>query len=49
MPYLLPDARAGQRLGHGRMIDAMVNDGLWDCYNDFHMGNTAELVSKKYK
>jgi acetyl-CoA C-acetyltransferase len=48
-PYLLPDARAGQRLGNGRLIDAMVNDGLWDCYNDFHMGNTAELVSKKYK
>jgi acetyl-CoA C-acetyltransferase len=48
-PYLLPDARAGQRLGNGRMIDAMVNDGLWDCYNDFHMGNTAELVTKKYK
>jgi acetyl-CoA C-acetyltransferase len=48
-PYLLPDARAGQRLGHGRLLDSMVNDGLWDCYNDFHMGNTAELVSKKYK
>ncbi|HET6348311.1 MAG TPA: acetyl-CoA C-acetyltransferase [Candidatus Krumholzibacteria bacterium] len=48
-PYLLPDARAGQRLGHGRMIDAMVNDGLWDCYNDFHMGNTAELVATTYK
>ncbi|HEU4365331.1 MAG TPA: acetyl-CoA C-acetyltransferase [Candidatus Krumholzibacteria bacterium] len=48
-PYLLPDARAGQRLGHGRMIDALVNDGLWDCYNDFHMGNTAELVATKYK
>ncbi|HEX5133616.1 MAG TPA: acetyl-CoA C-acetyltransferase [Candidatus Krumholzibacteria bacterium] len=48
-PYLLPDARAGQRLGHGRLIDAMVNDGLWDCYNDFHMGNTAELVVQKYK
>ncbi len=47
-PYLLPDARAGQRLGHGRLIDAMINDGLWDCYNDFHMGNTAELVAKKY-
>jgi acetyl-CoA C-acetyltransferase len=47
-PYLLPDARAGQRLGHGRLIDAMVNDGLWDCYNDFHMGNTAELVAKTY-
>ncbi len=48
-PYLLPDARAGQRLGNGRLLDAMVNDGLWDCYNDFHMGNTAELVAKKYK
>jgi len=47
-PYLLPDARAGQRLGHGKLIDSMVNDGLWDCYNDFHMGNTAELVSEKY-
>jgi acetyl-CoA C-acetyltransferase len=48
-PYLLPDARAGQRLGHGRMVDSMVNDGLWDCYNDFHMGNTAELVATTYK
>jgi acetyl-CoA C-acetyltransferase len=47
-PYLLPDARAGQRLGHGRLVDSMVNDGLWDCYNDFHMGNTAELVAKTY-
>jgi len=47
-PYLLPDARAGQRLGHGRLVDAMINDGLWDCYSDFHMGNTAELVAKKY-
>jgi acetyl-CoA C-acetyltransferase len=48
-PYLLPDARAGQRLGHGKLIDSMVNDGLWDCYNDFHMGNTAELVATTYK
>ena len=48
-PYLLPDARAGQRLGHGRLVDAMINDGLWDCYNDFHMGNTAELVATTYK
>jgi acetyl-CoA C-acetyltransferase len=47
-PYLLPDARAGQRLGHGRLVDCMINDGLWDCYNDFHMGNTAELVAKTY-
>jgi acetyl-CoA C-acetyltransferase len=48
-PYLLPEARTGQRLGHGHIIDSMVNDGLWDCYNDFHMGNTAELVVEKYK
>jgi acetyl-CoA C-acetyltransferase len=48
-PYLLPDARAGQRLGNGRLVDSMVNDGLWDCYNDFHMGNTAELVATTYK
>ncbi len=47
-PYLLPQARRGQRLGHGRLVDAMVNDGLWDCYNDFHMGNTAELVVDRY-
>ena len=33
-PDLLPDARAGQRLGHGKLIDAMINDGLLDCYND---------------
>jgi acetyl-CoA C-acetyltransferase len=48
-PYLLPQARAGQRLGHGKLIDAMVFDGLWDIYNDFHMGMTAELVAEKYK
>ncbi len=48
-PYLLPDARAGARLGHSKLIDSMVWDGLWDIYNDFHMGNTAELVSEKYE
>ncbi|MFA5794370.1 MAG: acetyl-CoA C-acetyltransferase [Candidatus Brocadiia bacterium] len=47
-PYILPTARYGQRLGHGKMIDAMVFDGLWDIYNDFHMGHTAELVADKY-
>ncbi|MCE9581697.1 MAG: acetyl-CoA C-acetyltransferase [Planctomycetes bacterium] len=47
-PYLLPQAREGQRLGHGKLLDAMVQDGLWDVYNDFHMGNTAELVADKY-
>lgn len=48
-PYLLPEARAGVRLGHGKLIDSMVWDGLWDIYNDFHMGNTAELVAAKYE
>ncbi|MDQ7778316.1 MAG: acetyl-CoA C-acetyltransferase [Planctomycetota bacterium] len=47
-PYLLPGVRAGHRLGNGQMIDAMVNDGLWDIYNNFHMGMTAELVCDKY-
>jgi acetyl-CoA C-acetyltransferase len=41
-PYLLPDVRRGQRLGHGRVIDAMIHDGLWDPYGDFHMGSAAE-------
>ncbi|MDZ4773831.1 MAG: acetyl-CoA C-acetyltransferase [Planctomycetota bacterium] len=48
-PYLLPEARAGVRLGHGKLIDSMVWDGLWDIFNDFHMGNTGELVAKKYE
>ncbi|MBI2900359.1 MAG: acetyl-CoA C-acetyltransferase [Planctomycetes bacterium] len=47
-PYLLPDARAGLRLGHGKIVDAMVHDGLWDVYNNFHMGNTAELAARKH-
>ncbi len=48
-PYLLPEARQGVRLGHGRLLDSMVQDGLWDKYNDFHMGMTAELVAEKYE
>ena len=48
-PYLLPDARNGMRLGHSKVIDSMVWDGLWDVYNDFHMGVTAELVAQKYE
>jgi acetyl-CoA C-acetyltransferase len=48
-PYLIPKARDGLRLGHGQLIDAMIADGLWDVYNDFHMGNTAELVAKKFE
>ena len=45
-PYLLQNARAGLRLGHGKMIDSMIHDGLWDAYNDTHMGNCAEMLSK---
>lgn len=47
-PYLLPGVRNGLRLGHGQAIDAMIHDGLWDKYNDFHMGMTAELVAGEY-
>ncbi len=47
-PYLLPAARQGLRLGHGKVLDAMIQDGLWDVYEDFHMGMTAELVAEKY-
>ena len=47
-PYLLPDARRGSRLGHAPMVDAMIHDGLWDGFNDFHMGVTCELVAEKY-
>ncbi len=47
-PYYLPAARAGARLGHSQALDGIVWDGLLDHYNNFHMGNTAELVAKKY-
>lgn len=48
-PYLMPSARGGARLGHAALIDSMVHDGLWDIYNDFHMGETGELVAEKYE
>ncbi len=47
-PYLLPQARKGYRLGNGQVIDSMVHDGLWDVYNDYHMGITGENVAEKY-
>ncbi|MBI2682582.1 MAG: acetyl-CoA C-acetyltransferase [Acidobacteriales bacterium] len=47
-PYLLPQARKGYRLGNAQIVDSMVNDGLWDIYNDFHMGMTGENVAQKY-
>jgi acetyl-CoA C-acetyltransferase len=48
IPYALFDARDGMRLGHRSVTDLMVHDGLWDVYNDYHMGMTAELVVDKY-
>ena len=48
-PYLIEGARTGFRLGNQQMIDSMIHDGLWDAYEDFHMGMTAELVAEKYK
>ncbi len=46
-PYLLDKARSGYRLGHGQLVDSMIKDGLWDVYNDYHMGNAAELCAKE--
>lgn len=46
-PYLLEKARSGYRMGHAQVVDSMIKDGLWDVYNDFHMGNAAELCAKE--
>ena len=46
-PYLLDKARTGYRLGHDTLVDSLIKDGLWDVYNDFHMGNAAELCAKE--
>lgn len=48
-PYLLENARDGYRLGNGVLVDAMIKDGLWDVYNNMHMGKCAEMLGKKYK
>jgi len=47
-PYLLPGARSGLRMGNAQLIDSMVTDGLWDVYNDKHMGSCAELCASEY-
>lgn len=47
-PYLLEEARGGYRLGHGQLVDSMIKDGLWDVYNDFHMGTAAEIIVERY-
>jgi acetyl-CoA C-acetyltransferase len=46
--YLLPKARSGYRLGHGELLDSLVHDGLWDIFNRYHMGVTAENLAKRY-
>ncbi len=48
-PYLVPKARWGHRMGNGELVDSMIKDGLWDVYNDFHMGNAAELCAREMK
>jgi acetyl-CoA C-acetyltransferase len=47
-PYFLEKARGGYRMGHGKLLDSMVHDGLWCHVNDFHMGMSAELCAEKY-
>ncbi|MBF8724940.1 acetyl-CoA C-acetyltransferase [Pseudomonas putida] len=47
-PYVMPSARTGQRMGHGQLIDSMISDGLWDAFNDYHMGITAENLVQEY-
>lgn len=47
-PYLIPSARQGARLGHAELVDSMVHDGLWDIYNNFHMGETGEKAAEKH-
>lgn len=47
-PYLVPKGRDGYRLGHGKLLDATVHDGLWCAFADYHMGNTGEVVAERY-
>ncbi|MDH1008260.1 acetyl-CoA C-acetyltransferase [Pseudomonas nicosulfuronedens] len=47
-PYVMPGARTGLRMGHAKLIDSMIQDGLWDAFNDYHMGITAENLVEKY-
>jgi len=47
-PHVLPNSRNGQRMGDWKLVDTMIIDGLWDVYNQYHMGITAENVAKKY-
>lgn len=48
-PYVMQQARSGMRMGHGKLLDTMIQDGLWDAFNDYHMGITAENLAAKYQ
>ncbi|MBL9023562.1 MAG: thiolase family protein [Myxococcales bacterium] len=48
VPYYLPQARNGYRMGHGKIIDGMIHDGLWDPYGDFHMGNAGDKCAREF-
>lgn len=48
-PYLLPKARQGYRLGNAELVDAMIHDGLWCAFENYHMGNTGEVVAERYQ
>jgi acetyl-CoA C-acetyltransferase len=48
-PYLIKKARDGFRMGHQQVLDSMIHDGLWDAYNDYHMGNTGEVVAERWE
>jgi acetyl-CoA C-acetyltransferase len=47
-PYVLPNHRFGKKMGHETIVDTMINDGLWDAFNDYHMGITAENIAERY-
>ncbi len=48
-PHLLPTSRTGQRMGNGQLVDSMIHDGLWDAFNHYHMGITAENLAERYE
>src|SRR5437660_5970581 len=48
-PYLLTKAREGYRMGDGALVDAMIHDGLWCAFENYHMGNTGEVVAERYR
>jgi len=47
-PYVMPGARSGLRMGHAQLVDTMIQDGLWDAFNNYHMGITAENLAEQY-